>query len=394
MDVVVYRTSSRHNVLTRMGASLVQAFQAAGVRAATYAPGEQETIADTMRTLAAAKTKVAIGFASVGADWRGPNGQSAHDALGCAFIGWDVDHPSFNVGRFALPMARRGQVFASASHADFAQGMGCRATSMLMLPGVDAVQDAPLPIAERPIHGLAAMHWIGEPEVWWADLKGAPVHTLIEGIVARALADPSVDLLAAFRATTGDVGAHLALDESMCALISRVGLFVRQYDRLRLAQTLAAADVPCVIVGAGWRERIGEAAHLHYVDELDVAELPQAYGQARVVFNLNGANGASERVVQAMAAGAMAASDHSPLLEASFGPQDAIRFYDRRDMGGVRDWLGMSSDDQQAVADRGRRAAAASHLWAHKAEALIRMLRENPFSVDLIADRSAAQEPT
>jgi hypothetical protein len=384
MDVVVYRTSSYHNVLTRMGASLARALQALGVRASFYEARAGDTAADTVRALAQARTRAAIGFASGGAEWRDQYGRSVHDAMGCAFIGWDCDHPCYSWARFTLPMARRGQVCASASHVAFARAMGCQATAKLMLPGVDAVEVAPLPIAERPVHGLAAMQWLGVPEAWWADGKGTATYALVEGIVARTLADPSADLYAAFLAQAAEMGQAPALDEATCIMLSRISLFVRQYDRLRLAHALVSAGEPCVICGDGWRDRLGEPAHLMYADNLDVEALARLYGQARVVLNVNGANGASERAIQAMAAGAMVVSDYSPLLAESFATHGAAAFYDRRDMGGVAEMLGLPSDVQQEVADLGREAVAASHLWSHKAAALVDMLREAPFGIDVV----------
>jgi hypothetical protein len=384
MDVVVYQTRSNYNILTRMGASLVTALRGLGVAATFYSPGPAETETKLLGNLAAAGTRAVIAFNSGTAEWSYEGKVSVYDRMGCAFVGWDADHPSYNHPRFILPMAKRAQVCASASHVAFARAMGCQGTARLVLPGVDAVQETPLPIAERQMHGLVAMSWLGEPEVWWANSKGAPSYALVDGMVARLLADPGADLFAAFNSTTAELGIDPPLDAEICNLIARVGLFVRQYDRLRLAYALAAAGVPCAICGKGWRERLGEPAHLTYADDLDVEALGRLYGHARVVFNVNGANGASERAIQAMAAGAMVVSDYSPFLEESFGAQGAAGFYDRRDMGGVSEMLGLPYDVQQQVADLGRQAAAASHLWTHKATELIEMLREEPFGVDVL----------
>jgi spore maturation protein CgeB len=202
--------------------------------------------------------------------------------------------------------------------------------------------------------------------------------------VARVLADRGADLFAAFRATITAMGANLALDESVCTLIARAGLFVRQYDRLRLAQAIADAGAPCTIFGRVWRDRLGERPHLTFHDEIDVAEMNRAYGQARVVFNLNAANGGSERVTHAMAAGAVVASDYSPLLESSFARRRAITFYDRRDMSGVAEALALSGDVQQQMAERGHETVAAGHLWSHRAAELVAMLRAAPFRIDLL----------
>jgi hypothetical protein len=373
LEVVVFQTVSRNGALTRMGASLANAFREHGVKAGLYLAKSNRSASDMASDLAMLRPKSVVSFASVYADLCDQGGESIYNNLGCAFIGWDVDHPTYNFPRFTASIAVRGQICASESHVAFASAVGCQATARLMLPGVDGVDAAPLPIAKRPIYGLAAMSWIGEPEVWWAEYKGTPAYRLIDGAIARLLADPEVNLLAAFQGAAADMAFELPLDDAFCQIIGRAGLFIRQYDRLRLAQALVSAGVPCAICGDGWRDRLGERANLLFADSLDFDQLAQLYGHSRVVFNTNGANGGSERATQAMARGATVASDFSAFLQTSFSPHAAISFYDRRGMSGVHEALALTADAQQTAADRCRELVAASHLWSHKAAAIMDM---------------------
>ena len=243
-----------------------------------------------------------------------------------------------------------------------------------MLPGLEACADETPPLGERPIRLVAALSWIGEPNVWWNEAKGTPAYALIEGVVARALADPEVDLLAAFETTQADLGIELPIDRRVCKMIADIGLFVRQYDRCRLVQALAEADTPWVLCGSGWRGWLGERPHLVFADSLDYLDLAKLYRQARVVVNVNAANGASERVMMAMGAGAAVISDYNPYLADTLG--HAIGFYDRIKMSSVADLVGAlgCGEDAQNLASQGA-SVAQRHLWTSKAEEIITSLR-------------------
>ena len=374
VNVAVYQMVSRNNVLTHMGGALMRALVAQGVDAWLCSPATDTPAAQLVEVLTAAGTQAVVAFGSGGAEFCDENGVSAYDLARCGFVGWDVDHPSYHFPRFAMPIQRRGRICASESHLRFTRELGCRAEERLMLPGVDEIASDPLPIDARPIHVLAAISWMGEPEIWWNEAKGTIVYPLVENMVARALADPAADLLAAFEGALADLGLDAPLNGVTCALFANVGRFVRQYDRLRVAQALFALDVPAVLCGEVWRERLGERAHLFYAETLDYLDMGRLYGQARVVLNLNASNGASERAVMAMAAGAVVASDYSPLLEQAFHSRGALCFYDRRDPDSLVDLLASATGAAQQVADRGL-AVAGEHLWSHKAVELIGLFR-------------------
>ena len=94
--------------------------------------------------------------------------------------------------------------------------------------------------------------------------------------------------------------------------------------------------------------------------------------------NFNAANGASERAVTAMATGALAVSDHGPLLETELGCAGALRLFDRRHPEALGAALmdTLCAPDAQDAADRGRALIAERHLWRHKASALMAAMAE------------------
>ncbi|MBN9320304.1 MAG: hypothetical protein BGN86_11280 [Caulobacterales bacterium 68-7] len=376
MRILVLRAASQNNVLSRMAEQLFAGLDLPDVerdlldlqgvdRAACLAALEAR--------LAAFRPDHVVSFAGFTADFAA----ELYDRFACGLVGWDVDHPAYQFDRFVAGPARRLQVCASASHAAFRQRIGFKGGSALMLPGVATVSEQAPSIAERPVGVSLAMSWIGEPEVWWARFKGKPVHDLIEGMVERVLADDAADLLRAFDAVTRDRGMNLPIDRSVASIFANVGLFVRRYDRLRLAQALAASDLPCTLHGEGWEGRLASAGGLTFEPSVDFADCAAAYGRARVVLNLNAANGGSERAVTAMAAGAAVVSDFSPLLAEEFGAGRAIAFFRRADPASVVETLASLEDPAaaQTMADAGRARVAEAHTWPAKAAALVEALR-------------------
>jgi hypothetical protein len=380
MNILVYQVVSHNNVLTRMSASLANALANGGVNTSLLPVSGADSIRAAAGLISEAEIDHVVAFASFTADLVTHDGQSIYDALGCGLIGWDVDHPAYQFKRFTTPIQRRVQICASQSHFRFARMMGCEAVERLMLPAIDAVLEHSLPIEERPIPAMVAMSWLGEPDVWWSGTKGTPVYPLIEGIVGRLLADEDVDLFKAYEAAVADTGLPVVFDENISNLLANIALFVRRYDRMRLAHALAEMDFPWVICGKGWRDRLGEDTHLVFSEDLDYANLDELYGRSRVVLNLNAANGGSERAIAAMASGAAVVSDQSPLLRSEFETQDAIRFFDRRLPSTIEQVLAslLGSGEAQTVAARSRELVSQGHLWSHRAARLVETLQGLP----------------
>ncbi len=376
MNILVCRGVSQNDVLTEMSGSLAQALAecGAGVEWASFAGPQMAE--DVAQRIAATGADWVVSFGSGGADLLTRHGQSIYDAAGCGFVGWDVDHPVYQFKRFSTAIRRRIQISASPSHARFARLMGCQATDMAMLPGVNAVSTDRLAIEDRPILTTVAMTWLGEPEIWWNDAKGTPAYSLVDGVVGRLLADERADLFEAYQATLADTGLEVRFDEHISNIMARIGLFVRQYDRLQFAQTLASLGLPSLICGTGWKDRLGEQSHITYLDNLNVTDLNEIYGQSRAVFNLNAANGASERAMMAMAAGAVVISDYGPLLESEFEANGGMQFFDRSRPASLAEAVdsALASGGAQTIADRGHELISRAGLWSHKATRLLERL--------------------
>jgi hypothetical protein len=194
----------------------------------------------------------------------------------------------------------------------------------------------------------------------------------VEGFVERLFADEGGDILRAFEGSRDALGLDVRLDQNVCDLICRGAIFVRRTQNLKLIDSLRKADPPLLIIGAGWEERLSGARRITVRQDISFEDLQTAYGQARTVINLNAANGASERAVGALAAGALVLTEDAPVLSAAFGSTGALSIFSRTRPETMIASLEAAKDGAgaQDAADAGRALVACEHLWSHKARIL------------------------
>src|SRR5262249_29159253 len=153
--------------------------------------------------------------------------------------------------------------------------------------------------------------------------------------VDRLLADREASVIDALNDASASlgIGCRLGEDESfdrdICNLLGQALTYVQQIDRINIVRALVDARLPLVICGTGWRDLLGDRDHVTYLDPVAFKDLSPLYAQAKVVINLNAANGACERAIDAAASGAAVVSDDSPDLADVFEPDQEIAFFDR-----------------------------------------------------------------
>ena len=140
------------------------------------------------------------------------------------------------------------------------------------------------------------------------------------------------------------------------------------------------AGLPLTLVGGGWERyvdpRTVRADHVPYVD------LPSWYASAEVVLNDHWEDMArwglvSNRVFDALAAGACVVSDELAGMEDLFGGA-VVTFRDRADVGAaVRRLLEDPAERAERVG-RGRREVGERHTWQHRVTALVGMVGSSP----------------
>lgn len=304
------------------------------------------------------------------------NGVSIFDVLGCGFIGWQMDHPLYTQHNLSAPMTGRFSIYPHASHAAFADRIGVTGASAVLLAGGVALTEPIRAYSARSIPILVVATYNGSPERTWHALPDAHDRALMEILCEQLTADRSVSLAAACDTVRDASGLGPDLERRLAEPLRRLLTFVRHKDRMDAITALADSGLPVTLVGDGWAGHFGDRAHLTMRPSVPFAEVAGLYNDARIVLNLNAANGGCERTIQAMLAGAAVMSDFTDSYAAmGMGPDD-LRTFDRTRVGEISSLVGdlLESAGGGLIAERGHQTALASQLWDHRLAALLETL--------------------
>jgi hypothetical protein len=300
------------------------------------------------------------------------SGVSIFDILGARFIGWQFDHPLYTQHNLAAPMAGRMSIYANASHAAFAARLGVSGPSAVLLAGGVAHPEPIKAFEDRTLPILVVATYNGPAKRPWETLPAGPERRLIETIADALMADPKASLTAACDLARRAFGLGPELERQIAEPLRAVLTYVRHKDRMEAVTALVDSGLPVRLVGDGWAEHFGARANLTTSGSVPFAEVHRLYGDAKVVVNVNAANGGCERAIQAMLAGAAVASDMTDSYAAMGLAEGDLRLFDRSRVESLATIVGdLIESDAARVAEQGYRRAMASQLWDHRLGALL-----------------------
>lgn len=304
------------------------------------------------------------------------DGRSVFDVLGVKFVGWQFDHPIYVPQSLARALQGRYAIYSSPNHLRFAQAVRLPGAGMTMLAGAKPPATPPKPWRDRTHALMVAATWNGVPRRTWEHAADGVGKQLVVEVVERLTSDPMVSVVDAVDNTCKRLGLAFRfgddpqLDAQVGDLLRDPLTYVRNIDRIAVVTALVDAGLPVTIYGAGWADHLGPRPNVEYRAPVGLDELSAAYGDARVVLNLNAGNGACERAVNAAAQGAAVLSDHSPALADLFG--DALGAFNRARPATAAAVAGRLLDERhgEAVARRGHDRVMGAGLWTHRAAQL------------------------
>ncbi|HEX4179422.1 MAG TPA: glycosyltransferase [Caulobacteraceae bacterium] len=339
------------------------------------------------RELAGAPHDAVISFSSFFGAATDDTRTSLFDVLGVKFIGWQLDHPIYAPQSLTRRMRNQYSIYANHNHLRFVGALKIPGQAVSMLAGGEPL-DAPMKAyRSRQWPVFVAATWNGVPERYWESLEDSPAKQLLTGVVDSLSNDPEASLLDAFNDTSHRLGLGAALgadpefDDQMIEFLRGPLTYIRHVDRINIVRALAESGLPVTICGSGWREYLGDRNNVVFIERrVDFKDMPAFYNDAKIVINLNAGNGACERAVHAMLAGAAVVSDMSMDLSQTFRSGQDIRFFNRAAPGGV-----VAAAERLLDGDRGEDLAASGHeramttaLWRHRAQSLIEFVRQGP----------------
>jgi len=356
--------------------TLADCLEALGHSATILAAQEGKSLFDIATQLQADGIETLISFGALIGGVALADGTALLDALGVRFVGWLFDHPIYAQHNLMLPMRHRISIFPSDDHRLFAERIGVSGDSFTMLAGGGGVESS-TPWGKRDMPVLVAATWNGVPHPFWENMTVSPVRQLVEQVYERLSGDPGVSLIHAWDSACSDLSLSIPITSDGVAAILRDTLtYVRHRDRIAAVEALVNAGQHVTVIGDGWESYFGPKANVSFFASVPFGVVDQLYGQAKIVINLNSANGGCERAFYAMRAGAAVVSDYSQSYAASGVGTDHIWFFDRAHpaslANGVAELLESGQGETQAGA--GRDLACSSQLWRHRAERLLEML--------------------
>ncbi len=387
MKFLLIKALEDRHVYSQFIAALGEALTALGHDAivtdqSVHAVGKIVQVKPLVDALIAAKPDVAVSFSSFFSDIAMSDGRPLFDALGVDFVGWQLDHPIYVEHVLTKPLARRRSVYSNLNHLRFARAVKIDGPGAVMLPG-GRPPLGPIPDYRARRHQVfVAATWNGEPARPWEALADSPAKRLYAGVVARLANHPEASVLDAFNDSARMLGLAATLgqdpdfDRQMMMFLQGPLTYLRHADRLAIVRSLAESGLPVTILGAGWRDGLGDRPNVTFLEHrVDFGEMAALYGDAKVAINLNAGNGACERAIDAMMAGAAVASDYSGALAAAFAPGDEIAFYSRARPASVADTAAeLLEGGGEAMAERGHLKAIGSARWRDRAQSLVDFL--------------------
>lgn len=388
MRILLLQTLAHGHVYSVFGRSLQAALTALGHEAEVL-DLSPETVtpeaapAALVAALEATRYDAAVSFSSFFGGVTLEDGRSVFDTLGVTFVGWHLDHPIYARQSLAAVPRNRCAVYAHPDHLRYAQAAGVPGRAAVMPPGGDSPPGEPRPYASREWPVLVAATWTGEPEPLWEEYEEGPAKRLLRGLADRLMSAREPSVLDAFQDASAKLklgmrmGADPAFDEVLRKFFCDALTYVRRADRLAAIRTLADAGVPLALCGEGWEEPLGRRPNVTFLGRVPFDQTPDLYGSARVVLNLNAANGGSERAISAALAGAAVVSDYGRPLDQLLGAGDGVAFFNRAKpatAAGVARRL-LDTVDGERTAARGREKVLRSGLWTHRAQQLAELLQ-------------------
>jgi hypothetical protein len=379
-NIIVLKGGSQYSTLRVFSDDIANGFRLLGHRA---------TVVDLLepafnRQLEAAVREgcdLAFGVNGYGCDLKTAKGV-LWDTLGIPFVIALVDHPLVHMDRL-VAVQNCLITCTDRTHVEFISEYfkGAKATGFLPLAGCR--RNLPTkPFQERSIPLFFSGSYL-EPDEIRKEWQGhGEISQVMDEIAEALLGDVDLTLLGATKRILSGRGIqpeHPAFDQLL-----RNSVFpdrwVRAVRRKKIIRGLATAGIEVHCYGSGWERSGLELECLHLSGVVDFFKSLDLMADAKAVLNIlpNFPQGPHDRCFSAMLNGAVAASDSNRYLRAEFKDGSDILLFDWQEPESLAEALRELFADPlgwQAIADRGRGIAEARHMWTHRAETALGLVK-------------------
>lgn len=361
--ILDWPTTVAHASFAAFHRALAQALQGLGHRVAVFH--------DAGAMLRAARTGRWDCSLAIGSHYRFHDGATPlYERLGLPHFQWIVDTPfKARLADPPHPLLR-----AIVIDREFAGRAAVPLEHTLFLPLGADLDPAPAPSARR--YDLVFTGQVKDPDQDWRALAGLPPapRALAERLVERMVAAPDASLLQGFDAERQ--ACPLPADEEAQAFLA-ANSFLRSWKRRRVM--LALRGLPVHVFGEVRDPRCLAAPNLQVHGAFPYHRLGEILGASRVALNVtpNFHAACHDRIVAALACGALAATDTNPWLERQFADGREILAYRHAALDELAPRIAdaLAGGRWAALAAAGRRVVDERFTWTRTAQRLAPHLR-------------------
>ncbi|MEO0629705.1 MAG: glycosyltransferase [Planctomycetota bacterium] len=208
-------------------------------------------------------------------------------------------------------------------------------------------------------------------------------HGWVDEIVMLMLAEPMLPFEQAVDLVAGSRGVVTGNWSTLAGLWRVTSAHLNRLQRIQMVEELQGLDV-AVFGGEAWREICGGS--LQWQGPAAYSDVSNAFARGRVCLAWGPTqfeHTFSERLLLSMAAGCASVADDRYMIGQHFafeGPEQSVRVFDARHPGALRDSVVSLLDDPErtvSIAQHGRRAVEAGHLWEHRVEKIAALAAES-----------------
>lgn len=283
-------------------------------------------------------------------------------------IGWMVDHPVYHIPRLAPVNPKRLILFPTQDTISFAEDFKLSGTfSALPFAGSDnglSGKDH----CDRAFDVVVAASWMGYPE-GFASVYSSPLKDVVAKTISMIHEKPFLDPYYILLDTLLENRLQSENKEFLAKLTKELYDYQRKINRINIIDSLVNSGLTVGIIGQGWNSYFGERNNVTYFDNIAHNEIMHLYQNAKVVVNVNAVNGASERLFDAIDAGAMVYSEFSMMLYDMFGSGNGVLFHNIHATESSIDLLKdiILNSETELWASSAKEKVLSAHTWKHRA---------------------------
>ena len=370
-NAVLFTGSVLHGNVARMVDGLAQGFAALGVRATLLDVGGPDLGAALRRAVEGGEADFFLSPTGLGLDLRAEN--NLFDRIGLPLVSLYLDPLVGYADQVLTPIRRR--VVTTVSDCDLDYWRVARAPAEIRHLPHAATPRSGQNWAARDIPLLFPATGCADPERTrenWAR-HGAKVAAELNAIREAHLLAPYQPLTVAIAEVLGG-RIEVANPYAIHPYFVTLEIYLRQRARWRLLEALKG--LPVTVVGSGWDAFAARHSDhgFAFIGPRTAFEVQEMMARAKIVLNAStGFHGSHERVFDAAAAGAIAATTPTRWFRAH-APREAVILLEEEGAEAVTDELRRLLDrdgEMVKIAGEGQAWQARDHTWTHRARDIL-----------------------